>query len=72
MIILTSHINPINNGIEFPLGYVLPESNTYTGLYSDETTYCTFETVEERAAFYAEHGLPAEFGISAHINKKKI
>ena len=60
MITITAHINPINNGIEFPIGYVLPESTTYVGIYSDETAYYLFETAEERDAFYTEHGLSIE------------
>lgn len=60
MITITAYINPINNGIEFPIGYVLPEPNEYVGIYSDETTYYIFETVEERDTFYAERGLIVE------------
>lgn len=60
MITITAYINPINNGIEFPPGYLLPEQHTYVGIYSDETKYYIFKTIEERDAFYAEHGLTAE------------
>lgn len=61
MITITAPINPINNGIEFPIGFILP--NPCVGIHSDETNYYIFETIEERDAFYAERGLTIEPGI---------
>jgi hypothetical protein len=60
MIIIPIYLNPINNGIEFPSNVTYPIIGTYIESFVDMENYYFFETIEERDAFYKEHGLSIE------------